>query len=167
MELGIAGLHPMQRTAHTDLAEIERRYGHRISLVGNIDSSMTLPYGSAQDVEREVIEAIQIAAPGGGYILASDHSLHDGIPMRNIWRMIETAKKRACYPLRVDWRDISRSDNVPGSIVPRVDTTWSSHSARAFLRAATWCSACSRAEERSRPEIVGFSWSWSQRSPYT
>ena len=29
-------------------------------------------------------EAIDIAAPGGGYILASDHSLHDGISVENI-----------------------------------------------------------------------------------
>jgi len=35
----------------------------------------------------EVREAIDIAAPGGGYVLASDHSLHDGIPIDNILEM--------------------------------------------------------------------------------
>jgi uroporphyrinogen decarboxylase len=98
---GISGIHPLQRTARMDLAEMKRKYGDRISLVGNIDSSLTLPYGTEEDVEREVIEAIEIAAPGGGYILASDHSLHDGIPMRNIWKMFETGKKYGKYPLSV------------------------------------------------------------------
>ena len=35
----------------------------------------------------EVREAIDIAAPGGGYVLASDHSLHDGISIENIVAM--------------------------------------------------------------------------------
>ncbi len=99
VEIGITGLHAMQRTARMNLAEIKRKYGSKISLVGNIDSSVTLPYGTEEEVEQEVIEALRVAAPDGGYILASDHSLHDGIPMSNIWKMIETGKKYGHYPL--------------------------------------------------------------------
>ena len=50
--------------------------------VGN--PANTLPCGTAADVAAEAKEAMDIAAPGGGYILASDHSLHDGIPIENI-----------------------------------------------------------------------------------
>ncbi len=60
----------MQRTAQMNLAEIKRKYGSKISLVGNIDSSVTLPYGTEEEVEQEVIEALRVAAPDGGYILA-------------------------------------------------------------------------------------------------
>lgn len=63
------------------------------------DSSRTLPYGSLKDVEQEVREAIAVAAPGYGYILASDHSLHDGIPVANIRRLFETGRKYGGYPL--------------------------------------------------------------------
>jgi len=80
----IAALHPLQRTAKMDLREIKQKYGKRFCLIGNIDSSRTLPYGTPADVAAEVREAIDIGAPGGGYILASDHSLHDGIPVENI-----------------------------------------------------------------------------------
>jgi len=93
VDLGIDALHPLQRTAGMDLARVKRRYGDRICLVGNIDSSRTLPYGTPDDVEAEVRQAIEIAAPGGGYILASDHSLHDGIPVQNIIRMFEAGRK--------------------------------------------------------------------------
>jgi uroporphyrinogen decarboxylase len=41
-------------------------------------------------VAAEVREAIDIASPGGGYVLASDHSIHDGIPMENIQAMFRT-----------------------------------------------------------------------------
>jgi uroporphyrinogen decarboxylase len=99
VESGIDGYHPLQRTAQMDLKECKEKYGERISLVGNVDSSRTLPFGTYEDVEEETRECIRIAGPGGGYICASDHSLHDGIPMRNIWAMIETVKKYGHYPL--------------------------------------------------------------------
>ena len=44
---------------------------------------------------------MRVAGPGGGYILGSDHSLHDGIPVENIYAMVETVKKYGEYPLRL------------------------------------------------------------------
>jgi uroporphyrinogen decarboxylase len=81
-----------------DLATVKKKYGDRICLVGNIDSSRTLPYGTPEQVAEETLEALRIAAPGYCYILASDHSLHDGIPVRNILRMFEVARKHGVYP---------------------------------------------------------------------
>ncbi len=87
----ISALHPLQRTAGMDLRTIKQQYGQRLCLIGNIDSSRTLPYGTPEQVATEVRQAIDIAAPGGGYVLASDHSLHDGIPVENILTMFRTA----------------------------------------------------------------------------
>jgi uroporphyrinogen decarboxylase len=86
----IAAVHPLQRTAGMDLSEMKQNYGKRWCLIGNIDSSRTLPNGTPEEVAAEVKQAIDIAAPGGGYILASDHSLHDGIPVENITEMFKT-----------------------------------------------------------------------------
>jgi uroporphyrinogen decarboxylase len=83
----IASIHPLQRTAGMDLRAVKEKYGDRFCIIGNIDSSRTLPFGTPSDVAAEVKEAIDIAAPGGGYVLASDHSLHDGIPLENIKEM--------------------------------------------------------------------------------
>jgi uroporphyrinogen decarboxylase len=83
----IASIHPLQRTAGMDLRVVKEKYRDRFCIIGNIDSSRTLPYGTPADVAAEVKEAIDLAAPGGGYILASDHSLHDGIPLDNIMEM--------------------------------------------------------------------------------
>ena len=86
----IKSVHPLQRTAQMDLRQVKEKYGQRFCFIGNIDSSRTLPFGTPQDVVREVREAIDIAAPGWGYVLASDHSLHDGIPVENILAMVRT-----------------------------------------------------------------------------
>lgn len=97
VDLGISVLHPMQRTANMSLKEIKEKYGHRVTLCGNVCSSATLPYGTTDDVEKEVVECMEIAKPGGRYILASDHSLHDGIGMENIYKMFDTARKHGAY----------------------------------------------------------------------
>ncbi len=80
----ISSIHPLQRTAKMDLRAVKEKYGKRFCLIGNIDSTRTLPFGTTAEVAVEAKEAMDIAAPGGGYILASDHSLHDGIPVENI-----------------------------------------------------------------------------------
>ena len=93
----LASIHPLQRTAKMDLRTVKEQYGQRFCLIGNIDSSRTLPYGSPAEVEAEAREAISIAAPGGGFILASDHSLHDGIPMANILALRDAGLKYGKY----------------------------------------------------------------------
>jgi len=92
-ETKISAIHPLQRTAGMDLRWVKEHYGDRFCLIGNIDSSRTLPYGTPEDVAVEVRAAIDAAAAGGGYILASDHSLHDGISVENILAMCRTARE--------------------------------------------------------------------------
>ncbi len=89
----IKSIHPLQRTAGMDLKRVKREYGKRFCIIGNIDSSGTLPYGSPEDVRAEVRQAIADAGAGGGYVLASDHSLHDGIPIENITAMFDEGLK--------------------------------------------------------------------------
>ena len=52
-----------------------------------------------ENVEKEVKETIEIAAGGGSLVVASDHSLHDGIPMENIWAMYKAVKKHGVYKI--------------------------------------------------------------------
>ena len=89
----IVSVHPLQRTTGMDLRQVKEKYGRRFCIIGNIDSSRTLPFGSPAEVAAEVREAIDIAAPGGGYILASDHSLHDGIAVENIVELFRVGRE--------------------------------------------------------------------------
>lgn len=89
----VKSIHPLQRTAGMDIRRVKKEYGNRFCIIGNIDSSGTLPYGTPEEVREEVRDAIAAGAPGGGYILASDHSLHDGISYRNIEAMFDEGLK--------------------------------------------------------------------------
>ena len=49
----------MQRTAKMDLRWVKENYGTRFGLIGNIDSSRTLPFGTPDDVMAEAKDAIE------------------------------------------------------------------------------------------------------------
>lgn len=98
IELGIDGLHPLERKAKMDIGEIKSLYGDKICLIGNVDASVLLPLGSHEEITKQIKECIQTAAPGGGYIFASDHSIHPGIPESRAKFLFETAKKYRKYP---------------------------------------------------------------------
>jgi uroporphyrinogen decarboxylase len=67
--------------------------------VGNVNNKTTMVTGTPEEVAAEVKECIEIAAPGGGYIMSTDHSLHDDIPSENVHALIETTHKFGVYPI--------------------------------------------------------------------
>ena len=99
VQLRICALNPIQRGANMNVAEIKARYDGRLCLIGNLDTSGVLSHGTPDDVERQALECLRDAAPGGGYIMAPDHSYHGAIPHANIWRALETCKRYGNYPL--------------------------------------------------------------------
>lgn len=98
---GINGYHPIERAAGMDISEIKQQFGKKLCLIGNINNKTTLVKGTVNDVVEEVRECIKIAAPGGGYILASDHSVHDDIPNENIFAIYEAGRKYGKYPIKL------------------------------------------------------------------
>lgn len=99
--LGISGLHPIERKADMNLKQIKQKYGKLICPIGNVNSSSTLPYGTKEEIEAEVKECLADAAQGGGYIIASDHSLSQGIPVENVFHMHEAVMKYRKYPIQL------------------------------------------------------------------
>lgn len=99
VEAGISAYNPIERSANMDLKEVKQMYGKKICLVGNVNNKTTLVTGTVDDVENEVKECIRIAAPGGGYILCSDHSVHDDIPNENVFALYEAGRKYGRYPI--------------------------------------------------------------------
>ncbi len=55
-----------------------------------MDNQQTLPFGTVEDVRREVIDNLNILGQGGGYILAPCHNIQSLTPVENIIAMYET-----------------------------------------------------------------------------
>jgi uroporphyrinogen decarboxylase len=99
IKAGISALHPLERKSDMDIAKVRMKYGNDICLVGNIDASDTLVYGSEDEIIKEVKKTIETAGADGAFILASDSDYHDGIPPENFIAMIKAAKKYGKYPV--------------------------------------------------------------------
>jgi len=76
LEVGIAGLNPIEPLAGMDIGYLKRRYGGRLILVGNVDCSRTLPLGTVEDVRRAVRECVLAASRGGGHFIGSSSEAH-------------------------------------------------------------------------------------------
>ncbi len=98
-DIGISGLHPVERAAGMDLMRVKERFQGKITPIGNVNNKVTMCSPDVKDVEKEVLECIRDAGPGGGYIISTDHSIHDGIPLQNVYCLIDTVKKYGIYPI--------------------------------------------------------------------
>lgn len=99
--LDIDCLHSIQKSANMDLKFVKEKYGKKIALCGNVDSSNTLPFGDMEKVIKETVECIKIGAPDGGFILASDSDVRDDMPVDNILALFETGEKHGKYPIEI------------------------------------------------------------------
>jgi len=98
IEAGIRGIHPIEPGA-MDLKDVKQRYGSKISILGNVDCRYVLPFGSEEDVRKDVRRCIDAAAKSGGYILASSNSIHANCKVENVYTMVDEARKYGKYPL--------------------------------------------------------------------
>jgi uroporphyrinogen decarboxylase len=88
---GIDILNPIQwRSKNMDREGIKKDFGDDVILHGAMDNQQTLPFGSVNDVEAEVLENLQILGANGGYILAPCHNIQPITPVENILAMYET-----------------------------------------------------------------------------
>jgi uroporphyrinogen decarboxylase len=89
---GIDGLHSLQPSAGMDIAAVKKEYGASICLFGNIDLDWVMTQASPEEVERITRSTIEIASPGGGYVLATCNTLIDAIPEANALAMYRSAE---------------------------------------------------------------------------
>jgi len=101
VEIGVDILNPIQTSAGrmADLATLKRRYGSALTFCGGIDTQRVLPNGTPDEVRAEVRRVIGELAPGGGYLLASVHTIMNDVPADNILAMVDAAEAYGRYPL--------------------------------------------------------------------
>ena len=76
-----------------DPVELKKKFGDKLSFFGAINCQKTLPYGSPEDVRKEVRERIRILGKNGGYICGPDHSIQANMPPENIISLFDEIRK--------------------------------------------------------------------------
>jgi len=92
IDIGIDALNPIQvSAAHMDTARLKREFGRDLAFWGGIDNQKTLPFGTPDDVRREVKRRIDDLAEGGGYVLCAAHNIQHDVPPANVAAMYDAA----------------------------------------------------------------------------
>jgi uroporphyrinogen decarboxylase len=102
IEIGVDILNPIQTSAGkmANLPELKSRFGDKLTFCGAVDTHHILPHGTIQDVRNEVKRVIDIMAPGGGYMVASVHTIMDEVPPENILAMVDAVEEFGKYPIQ-------------------------------------------------------------------
>ncbi|MGD9494671.1 MAG: uroporphyrinogen decarboxylase family protein [Armatimonadota bacterium] len=80
-----------------DLAEAKRTIGPITTIKGYVDLLYVVKHGTPELVERRVREAMEIAKPGGGFIIGSSDSFREGTPRENIETYFRACKQYGVY----------------------------------------------------------------------
>lgn len=94
IEIGIDILNPVQwRCTGMDREGLARDFGKSIVFHGAVDNQQTLPFGTPEDVKREVAENIRIFSNSRGYIVAPCHNLQPNTSTANIVALYEAVRE--------------------------------------------------------------------------
>ena len=73
---------------------LKNKYGEQIVFWGGgVDTQKTLPFGSAEEVRKEVLERCEIFSSNGGFVFNSIHNVQARTPLENIVAMINAVKE--------------------------------------------------------------------------
>ncbi|MHA2007351.1 MAG: uroporphyrinogen decarboxylase family protein [Promethearchaeota archaeon] len=101
IEAGFKGVESLEPMAGMNLKYLKETYGDKICLIGNIDVSQLLPFGTTDEVSQAVKKCIKDAGEGGGYALSPCTDITNACKLENIFTMISTTKKYGKYPLMI------------------------------------------------------------------
>jgi uroporphyrinogen-III decarboxylase len=59
---------------------------------GGVDTQRTLPYGTPDDVYREVSERVKLFNAGGGFVFNTVHNIQANVPVENVEAMFRALK---------------------------------------------------------------------------
>jgi len=94
IELGLDLLDPIQpNTPGMDPENLNARFGEKLSFYGGVDTQRLLPYGTAPEVEAEVLHLIRVLGANGGYVVAASNAVQPDVPIENILTLYRTARE--------------------------------------------------------------------------
>ena len=91
IEVGFDILNPVQPECMNP-AEVKRRWGRRVTLHGGGSNQRTLPFGTLDDVRREVDFLMRNCAYDGGYIFSAANLISFDPPVENVALFHELAR---------------------------------------------------------------------------
>jgi uroporphyrinogen decarboxylase len=90
IEIGFDVINPIQPLARgMEPGELSDEFGKDIAFYGGIDEQKTLPFGTVEDVKKEVKQRIETLGKYNGYIVSPSHAFQPDTPVENILAVYE------------------------------------------------------------------------------
>lgn len=88
--------HSLDPHACVDIAEVKRRHGDQVCLIGNVQCS-ALDSGTEEEVRESARCALQHGMPGSGYILSTSNCVYTGMPLARYELMLDVWREQGNY----------------------------------------------------------------------
>lgn len=98
-ETDLSSINPLEEPPMGDcyLKEVKEKYGDKLSLMGNLNTTSIMLEGTVEDVEWAAKKAIDDAGYNGGFILSTGDQCGRDTPDANIFKLVEVAKTYGKY----------------------------------------------------------------------
>jgi uroporphyrinogen decarboxylase len=96
LEIGVTILNPVQPEC-IDSKMVKQRYGDRLALWGVIGTQTLMPFGTPDEIRREVKRLVEEVGFDGGLVLGPTHSLEPDVPWENIETLYQAIEDYGHY----------------------------------------------------------------------
>ena len=91
LEAGVNCIYPLEVQSGMNALELRKRYGKRLSMIGNIDKKALI--AGPEAIRREVESKVPILIKEGGYIPGVDHAVPPDVSFKNYAYYVELLRK--------------------------------------------------------------------------
>jgi uroporphyrinogen decarboxylase len=89
-------LHSLDPQGGVDIAEVKRRVGKQVCLIGNVNCGL-LQNGTDAEVIESARYALRSGMPGGGYIFGTSNCIYTGMPLERYELMLKVRREEGVY----------------------------------------------------------------------
>ena len=100
VETGIDALHPIEVAAGNDILEIKKKYGKKLTLVGNVPIPL-LTHGTSDENYEYVKFLLKNISKDGGHIVSSSHSVTQWCKLENFIAYHKALDDFGAYPIQL------------------------------------------------------------------
>lgn len=95
IEAGFDIINPVQINARDmDAAMLKREYGEEVTFWGGgVDTQKVLPFGTPDEVKKQVLDQCEILSLGGGFVFNTVHNIQANVPLENVIAMLDAIKQ--------------------------------------------------------------------------
>jgi uroporphyrinogen decarboxylase len=90
-------IHSLDPQGGIDMAEMKRRIGDRVCLIGNVNCGM-MDTGTDEQVIESARYALRHGMAGGGYIFSTSNCIYTGMALRRYELMLDVWRREGNYP---------------------------------------------------------------------